>query len=106
MCSLAGLTVCGGDFVIVSGMYYSIRCNSASLQEFFLLATCGSCGGDSFSFAELSAEGASNTYLLSDNGFTGVGGTSVYLIEKPYVVKRKFHIICVLHFITTSKTTP
>ena len=37
---------------------------------------------------------------------TGVGGTSIYLIEKPCVAKRKFHKINNLRFVIASKTSP
>ena len=47
-------------------MYYVFHIESALLQEFFLLAGFTVCGGDSISFADLSAEGASNTYHVSD----------------------------------------
>ena len=42
------MLLCGGGSVNAACMYYSIHNESASLQEFFLLAHFIRCGGDSF----------------------------------------------------------
>ena len=49
--------ICSVDFIRLFSMYYFFHRESASLQEFFLLALFVRCGGDSFSYAEYSVKG-------------------------------------------------